>query len=308
MYYYAMYDFIIESEILIEGLEDVIVDYRSNKKVYIGCFRRKDFDMDKKDIHSRIGEAEICFFDKYIMLSYQNQWGIVVYKSGDRILVDSNATDMIQTNSILLGTGMSILLMYRGLYPVHAGAFVYNDCAIALVGKSGVGKSTFIRYVITQGYRMITEDTLPIKITPNGIITYSSKSIKSKLKPEVIDYFNIDSQYLGTIIEKTGKRWTSIPKENRSDKEMYPLKYIYFLNPISENVDIKIERLGQNTTKNKVLHSITSLDDLPVKDVFIKVRDIEMNLDLFQCYEITYTLGMDNFEQTFQAMLEHIQK
>ncbi|MDQ0194099.1 aldolase [Paenibacillus wynnii] len=65
----------------------------------------------------------------------------------------------------ILGSCMGILLMQRNVLPLHGSAIVIQNKAYALVGHSGAGKSTLASYLMEQGYRLISDDVIPIKLT-----------------------------------------------------------------------------------------------------------------------------------------------
>lgn len=60
--------------------------------------------------------------------------------------------------SWLVGPGLGILLHQRGLPPLHSCAVTLGECAVAIAGDSGAGKSTTARALMRRGHRLLAED------------------------------------------------------------------------------------------------------------------------------------------------------
>ena len=209
---------------------------------------------------------------------------------------------MIQSISVLLGTGLSIFFLIRGYIPIHAGALECNGKAISFSGWSGVGKSTLIRYALEQGYPLITEDTLLVK-GAEDLTVFPTIGIKSKLNDGAINYFNIDKKYIGTRINKTQKRWISIPMEQRS-LEPTKLKDLYFLEPDDSLSEVKIESLDFWEKKKRLLNNINSLNNLPMKYTVKILKQVDLFAENVNAYRIKYPKNFEILEDIVNITLK----
>lgn len=70
--------------------------------------------------------------------------------------------------SIILGTGMSALLMQRGILPMHACSIASDTGAILVIGRSGAGKSTLLGGLMAAGCTMLADDVTGVTIDAAG--------------------------------------------------------------------------------------------------------------------------------------------
>ena len=95
--------------------------------------------------------------------------GKYLISGGKEILIDRapNVTDE-EVRLFLLGSAFGALLHQRGLLPLHAAAFVANSGCVAVVGPSGLGKSTLAAAFRKRGYRIMADDVCVVSINGNG--------------------------------------------------------------------------------------------------------------------------------------------
>lgn len=88
---------------------------------------------------------------------------------GRSILVERapGATDAALV-SIILGTGISALLMQRGILPMHACSIASDTGAILVIGRSGAGKSTLLGGLMAAGCTMLADDVTGVTIGDAG--------------------------------------------------------------------------------------------------------------------------------------------
>jgi hypothetical protein len=68
----------------------------------------------------------------------------------------------------LFGLAWATLCHQRGLLPLHASAILTRDGIAAIVGHSGVGKSTSAAWLTKMGYELVADDILPISLGANS--------------------------------------------------------------------------------------------------------------------------------------------
>ncbi len=300
MYNYLIYDLRVRSYFFLEGISKE--DFIGEADIFIDKERENTIVTHEKNMRTK-GEAQIYFENEYLVLKYKNDWKITIFKSGDLILVDENSHNLSHGLSILLGTGLSILMMYRDRIPLHAAAFLVENYAVGMVGKSGVGKSTFLRYVLEKGHKVLTEDTLLI-CNRNDISVIPTRNIKSKLKKDAIDFFRIQPQYIGSYIKSSNKYWVEILRQNRC-QEQKVLKRIYFLNPREDTVDISVKRIEEREQFKRLCENVNSLMDLPEKDVLKILKLLKEVSKKLITFELTYPLGKEHFEETLKKLIEN---
>ncbi|AQA00235.1 hypothetical protein BWQ93_18560 [Sphingopyxis sp. QXT-31] len=80
---------------------------------------------------------------------------------------EAGATDAALV-SIILGTGVSALLMQRGILPMHACSIASDTGAILVIGRSGAGKSTLLGGLMAAGCTMLADDVTGVVVGDAG--------------------------------------------------------------------------------------------------------------------------------------------
>ena len=68
--------------------------------------------------------------------------------------------------SYILGWGMSMLALQRGILAVHCSAVADERGAVLICGESGAGKSTLTTAFLEQGYRLMADDMAFVETKP----------------------------------------------------------------------------------------------------------------------------------------------
>ncbi len=71
----------------------------------------------------------------------------------------------IYLQTYILGYGMSMLAMQRGMLSIHCSALANDEGALLIAGESGAGKSTVTSAFLDQGYRLMADDMAWVEIT-----------------------------------------------------------------------------------------------------------------------------------------------
>lgn len=89
---------------------------------------------------------------------------------GSRVVVDPVlSADAPEVRVFLLGTVLGILCGRRGLLPLHASCVRVGDRAVALAGRSGIGKSTLAATLLRRGHALLADDvTVVDTAAPDG--------------------------------------------------------------------------------------------------------------------------------------------
>jgi hypothetical protein len=89
----------------------------------------------------------------------------LLISNGCEVVVDVPLNfDPAVLRAYILGTAMAFILRQRGLLVLHASCVARGDRAIAFLGGSGWGKSTLASAFHQQGYRLITDDVMALRL------------------------------------------------------------------------------------------------------------------------------------------------
>lgn len=100
-----------------------------------------------------------------------------------RVVVHRDPQAVAGLESVVLGgMGLATVLMLRGHLLLHASAVSVEGRAIAVVGRSGMGKSTVATLLCDAGGRMVTDDVLRVDLLPDQVVVQRGSS-EARLRP-----------------------------------------------------------------------------------------------------------------------------
>ncbi|WP_150275918.1 aldolase [Paenibacillus tepidiphilus] len=148
--------------------------------------------------------AHLGTADGEVMFSAQDV-AIFSIQGGNLITVSPvDGADEDCVRLYILGSCMGVLLMQRQILPLHGSALVLGGEAYALVGRSGAGKSTLASYLMDQGYRMLSDDVIPVKVEdgyPLAIPGYPQQ----KLWQQSLEYLGRDASDYRPLFQRETK-------------------------------------------------------------------------------------------------------
>nr|WP_058308588.1 aldolase [Gracilibacillus massiliensis] len=183
----------------------------------------------------------------------------------------------------LLGTCMGVLLMQRRTIPLHGSAVEIAGKAYAFVGNSGAGKSTLASAFMERGYRLLSDDVIPIvfsdKEKPIVIPSYPHQ----KLWTQTLDHFGRGTSNLKPIIFRDAK--FAVPVMDSFQPKPLPLAGVFELTKTaSDQISIspvlqlhQFYLLYQHTYRNFLIQRFDLMDWH-----FQTVTKIAQNIELFQ--------------------------
>lgn len=147
---------------------------------------------------------------------------------------------------------MGVLLMQRGILPLHGSAAVIAGKVYAIVGESGAGKSTLAAAFAHTGYPLMTDDVIAVSLAIHSEAESAllhSESYRSaayareapmvhpsypqqKLWKESIVQLGLHAQNYSTLHQKVNKY--AVPMSSRFHEEPLPLAGIIELNKVAE--------------------------------------------------------------------------
>lgn len=115
-----------------------------------------------------------------LRVSRDESWLSIVYPGrrlayrlstrGTSVLVlDAGAHSAKEISAYLLGPILGLVLRLRGKVALHASAIATQRGGIALIGPSGMGKSTMLSELLSMDYAMLTDDVLALDFSRSEV-------------------------------------------------------------------------------------------------------------------------------------------
>ncbi|MFB0613737.1 hypothetical protein [Aurantiacibacter poecillastricola] len=92
--------------------------------------------------------------------------GKAIVCHGREIVVSDAGIDALRV--FITGSALSALLQQRGFVTLHASAVAINGRAVAIAGRSGMGKSTTSAALALRGHGHIADDLLALSLAEDG--------------------------------------------------------------------------------------------------------------------------------------------
>ncbi|MCM3205480.1 aldolase [Paenibacillus illinoisensis] len=161
--------------------------------------------------------------------------GIFLIEQGRRIIVNPKQdADEKKVRLFILGTCMAVIMMQRGILPLHGSAVVIDGWAYAFVGHSGAGKSTLSAALASRGYPLLTDDVVALTWDAGGRAIVSPGYPQQKLWQPSLDGFGMKEENYATVHAEITKY--AIPVQHYFHERAVPLAGIFELNPKPDDV------------------------------------------------------------------------
>ncbi|WJH30364.1 aldolase [Paenibacillus sp. CC-CFT742] len=161
--------------------------------------------------------------------------GIFLIEQGRRIIVNPKQdADVKKVRLFILGTCMAVIMMQRGILPLHGSAVVIDGWAYAFVGHSGAGKSTLSAALASRGYPLLTDDVVALTWDAGGRAIVSPGYPQQKLWQPSLDGFGMKEENYATVHAEITKY--AIPVQHYFHERAVPLAGIFELNPKPDDV------------------------------------------------------------------------
>lgn len=182
-------------------------------------------DLDTEFAYKVSHYGKIIVEDHKVMFLVKDAAKFLI-QDGQKITVSLMANyDINKVRLYILGTCMGILLMQRKILALHGSAVAINGIAYAFVGNSGAGKSTLATAFMKNGYKMLSDDVIPVMLNKNDdpyiIPTYPQQ----KLWDESLEYFEMSTRNYNPLFDRENK--FAIPVHSQYYKDPLPLGGIF---------------------------------------------------------------------------------
>lgn len=243
---YQAYNLCIATELHLPEL----IETQKEPDVKISFNKIKNFTDNKQDnSNDFIGEVP--------------EVGEFLIREGREIIINPlPGVDEALLRTVILGPVLCILLRQRGLLVLHASCININNKGVAFMGGSGWGKSTLATAFHTQGYDVLTDDVLPIKIEKNQATVFPSYP-QFKLCPDAANFLGQDVKKLLPVSKESFK--VAYKLSSSFQHNPIPLQQIYVLGKGSEHQINNIkpqEALVELVRHTRAINTITESKSL----------------------------------------------
>lgn len=128
--------------------------------------------------------------------------------------------------SIILGTGVSALLMQRRILPMHACSVASADGAILVIGRSGAGKSTLLGGLLAAGCTMLADDVTGVTVGTDGAPMAIPAFPAMRLWRDSLSLLGRDADATVQVREDIEKYYLGVP---RFREEPMPVRAVLLL-------------------------------------------------------------------------------
>ncbi len=155
-----------------------------------------------------------------------------IRSDGREITIDAGAgeTDAELSNLIegpILGRAMRL----AGHPSLHATALAFEGRAIALMGASGVGKSSLAWALVQQGCRLVSDDMVGLAMTRGRPVVHPGRA-RLRIWPDVVEGLGVDAS-IRTALFPTTLEMTKVGVRDPDSfaREAVPFHAVYQLRP-----------------------------------------------------------------------------
>lgn len=232
MYSYKTFGMNIISEIEIAEL--MVGNGKPDVKIILGQVSIVDPQKLDGFNYYEISKAEFKFDVK----------GVAKYwvRNGDCIIVepDKNA-DVDTLRAYLMGTGMGVLLIQRGITAIHGSCIDIDGNAVILTGECGVGKSTLCSALRKKGYGFLADDISVVSFRDDGIPVVQPAFARQRLCIDAAEIFGYDLSTLSLVCARENKYVVNTGDDFRTNA--IPLRAIIELK-VGNNEAVKLKKVN----------------------------------------------------------------
>ncbi len=226
-------------------------------------------------------------------------FGAYVVREGSEIVmrIDPEIDHEI-VRPLILGRLMAALLHQRGMLVLHAGSVEIGEKAAIFVGAPGAGKSSLTAAFYSLGYRVLSDDNLPVNME-NGDIRVFPAFPQLRISAEVAEALDCDTQSIRILNDAQNKRGLRVDKgfspEPRSPGGVYV---------VEEGDSLEIERVkSKDSVIELVRHSFpTRLPEQGDARHLIQCRDLAAGTPI---YRLKRPRSLSNLVETARRVAEH---
>lgn len=161
--------------------------------------------------------------------------------AGTIVMREEGPTNLLEVTSQLVSPSVPLMLRSTLRYfPLHASVLAAGDCAIAICGRSGAGKTTLARFMHGRSHEIIADDLASID-QERGMVHHGAQFVR-------LDGIEGQEQALSLASQRSARLPKSIISTAEAsfwkDPRPLPLRAIILLSELQEGVQLRLERLA----------------------------------------------------------------
>lgn len=161
--------------------------------------------------------------------------------AGTITMCEEGPSNLLEATSQLVSPSLPMMLRTTLRYfPLHASVLAAGDCAVAICGRSGAGKTTLAHYMHGRSHQIIADDLAAIDHA-RGMVHHGAQYVRLE---------SLEGQ--DSCIPAAALRPARLPKSIVStadasfwtDPRPLPLRAIILLSELQEGAQLRLERLA----------------------------------------------------------------
>lgn len=213
----------------------------------------------------------------------------------NEILVNTQEDGVTEMTNILIGQGLSIISLLKGIIPLHAASFEIENKRIGIIADSGSGKSTLLWALLDDGAKFVTDDVLPVFNYNDKVLTQPSVSIPSKLWKEEIHNWGIKPYQYRQIIPGLNKYHVFIDQSKKSFNKK-EIQALFLLKPHEKQYSNEVitKKKSGSSALLSLLKNTHSLWTVPNKQQIKLLPEYSKIVNKVPIYTLAYHKNRDN--------------
>lgn len=301
MYYYSIYNKIVESDLKFR----LNYEIREKKEIEVEIRENKDLgfieELDNNNSEQKI--AWKCFSTDSVTY-YMKDYGIFRVSNGN--LIEYHLDEAIPNRDFveifILNTCFPHILVQCDQFAMHGSAIRMGNSSIIVSGASGSGKSTLSEVLIKKYGQFLSDDVVLIEQKDDKIYALPSFPYR-KLCADAAEHFGYDKEKTIPIEENDRNKVVVVAEDDYCSTEM-PLKAIVVIKP-DDIEEVSIRRIvGAESLKYIIdnLYQIASYGDRNIPaPVTAKIMKMAQTVPV-------YELSRPNGKMTVEEQMELLEK
>lgn len=176
----------------------------------------------------------------YFRVRYADDTQFLVAGTGREVrAISPEASTLEDTATYLLGPVLGFVLRLRGVTCLHASVVAVGDCAIAIAGPAGAGKSTAAAAFAAMGHRVLADDIAAL-VEHDGVIHVQPAYPQLRLWPESVAMLYGSPDALPRLTPTWDKRALDLSRNRCFQERPLPLAAVYVFDGVSADTEPSI--------------------------------------------------------------------
>lgn len=199
-------------------------------------------DLSNLWIEFAVNDCDFIIKENFIMFNIYDTAIFLIQNGKDVFISPYDGFEEAEVRQYLLGTCMGAILLQRNILPLHGSAIIIDGKAYAIVGDSGAGKSTLAAAFIKQGFQLLSDDVIPVRLTVENVPIVIPAYPQQKLWEESMIHFGLDANEFQPLVARDTKY--AIPIYHHFSNKPFPLEGVFELEA-ADQYEITIQPINQ---------------------------------------------------------------